>query len=153
MPLLDFELSQVASGTLTEDQLNNLKNTCSEGYTCYDAKNYKAALRLFYQAWLILPKPQSAYKAAGWVLTAIGDTYFRLGQHSQAIEALSSAIHCEGMAKNPFVFLRLGQSYLDSGEISLARRELFKAWNKGGAIVFESEPPQYYSAIEDLLGV
>jgi len=152
MPVLDFELSQATKGTLTEDQLNNIKQICSEGYTCYDANNYKAALRLFYQAWLVLPKPQSAYKASGWVLTAIGDTYYRLNRHSQAIEALSSAMHCDGIEQNPFVFLRLGQSYYDSGEISLARRELFKAWNKGGEIVFKSEPPQYYLAIKDLLG-
>jgi len=135
---------------LDENKLKFIKQQCADGYVLYDKNDFKAALRLFYQAWLRLPKPQTDFEASGWVLTAIGDTYFRLGQYTQALEALDSALHCLGSEHNPFIMLRTGQCHFENQALGPARQALFKAWNKGGAVLFESEDEKYYRAIEDL---
>ncbi len=151
MPSLDFEQSKAESPPLSQAKLDTIKQHCQSGYQTYDDGDYKSALRVFYQAWLLLPKPQSDYEPAGWVLTAIGDTYYKLGQHQQAIEALNSAVHCQGIDNNPFIYLRLGQAHLDQDTLGKARKELFKAWNKGGQALFEQEDKRYFRAIEDLI--
>lgn len=124
-----------------------IKQFCVEGYQNYDNKNYKTALRLFYQAWLLIPKPQSSLDQAGWILTAIGDTYFRLEQYQQGKEALSSALHCVGIDDNPFVHLRLGQCLYELGDHGSARQELNHAYSAGGEKLFLDESPKYLSAI------
>ena len=140
-------MSELAANT-TE----HIKSLCAEGYRHYDTQDYKGALRIFYQAWLELPKPQTDWVEAGWVLTAIGDTYFRLNQFTQACEALNSALHCPQTRGNPFIHLRLGQSLLEQGDIAAARRELHRAYNAGGKAVFEREAQKYLTAINDVVG-
>jgi tetratricopeptide (TPR) repeat protein len=152
MPNLDFEQSQTQSQPLEQAKIDTIKQQCQSGYQLYDLGDYKGALRLFYQAWLLLPKPQSDYEPAGWVLTAIGDTYYKLQQYQQAVEALSSAAHCSGIDNNPFINLRLGQAYLDLEALGKARNQLFRAWSKGGQPLFKQEDPRYFKAIEDLVG-
>ncbi|TQV73450.1 tetratricopeptide repeat protein [Exilibacterium tricleocarpae] len=139
-------MSNLASQTATR-----IKSLCAQGYEHYDTQDYKGALRVFYQAWLEVPKPQTDWIEAGWVLTAIGDTYFRLNQFHQAREALNSALHCPQAEGNPFIHLRLGQSLLEQGDIGNARRELHRAYNVGGTAIFEREPEKYLAAIRDVV--
>jgi len=51
-------------------------------------QDFKSALRLFYQAWLKVPKLQMQWDEAGWMLTAIGDT----GQQSATGDHLSARL-------------------------------------------------------------
>ncbi|GAA5316642.1 MAG: hypothetical protein AseanaTS_18460 [Candidatus Pelagadaptatus aseana] len=136
---------------LNETHTKQLKKLCADAYERYDCGDFKAALRLFYQAWVGLPKPQTDYRESGWVLTGIGDTYFRLGQYPQACEALGSALHCPGMENNPFVLLRLGQAHFDNQEKPLGRKYLLKAHQQGGQATFNNEHPCYLQAITDLI--
>lgn len=130
---------------------DSIKTLCSKGYTAYDAADYAKALRLFYQAWLQIPKPQSEWTEAGWVLTAIGDAYFRSDQYQQAIEALRSALHCPEIDCNPFVHLRLGQALLDDNQPEPARTHLLIAFRLGGDKLFANETERYREQIQDLL--
>lgn len=126
-----------------------IKQLCAEGYQHYDRGDFKAALRLFYQAWLQLPKPQSQWPQAGWILTALGDTYFRLGQFREGKEALLSARHCQNIDNNPFVSLRLGQCLLELGEQGKARKALTDAYTHGGSSLFNQEANKYRDVIAD----
>ena len=128
-----------------------IKVLCERGYELYDQENYKTALRVFYQAWLRVPKPQTDWLEAGLILTAIGDTYFRLNQYDQACEALGSALHCPSIDKSPFIHLRLGQSFLNQGNMSRARQTLYQAYTLGGKSVFEKESSRYLDAIKDIV--
>ena len=131
----------------------DIKSLCAQGYQAYDGGDYQAALRLFYQAWLLVPKPQMEWDIAGWVLTAIGDTYFRLENYAQGREALSSTLHCAGINNNPFVHLRLGQCQFELGDEALARQSLYKAYRNGGQALFKQEPAKYLAIIADLVSV
>ncbi|GAA6169428.1 tetratricopeptide repeat protein [Sessilibacter corallicola] len=138
-------------GKLT-DKAVDIKQICSDGYEQYDSGEYERALRLFYKAWLMIPSPQTDYLEAGWVLTAIGDAYFKIGKYEQAINALESCLHCDGIDGNPFVHMRLGQSLTEVGEITRARKELLKAYKTSGRALFDNEPIKYLSHITDLVG-
>jgi tetratricopeptide (TPR) repeat protein len=128
-----------------------VKHLCADGYQAYDLGDYNSALRLFYQAWLQLPKPQTQFTEAGWVLTAIGDAYFQSQQYPQSIEALRSAQHCPDIDSNPFVHLRLGQALLDSGHNNEARKHLLHSYKLSGRTLFDQENVRYLEQISDLI--
>lgn len=132
------------------DLTRQVRRLCADGYRLYDSGEYRLALRSFYQAWLLIPKPQSQYTEAGWVLTAIGDTYFRLNQHEQGAESLTSALYCPEAEQSPFVQLRLGQCLLELGRTPEARKYLLHA-HTHNATLFDSEAPRYRQAIVDLI--
>ncbi len=127
-----------------------IKELCGQGYDDYDQRQFESALRLFYQAWLKLPKPQNNWREAGWVLTAIGDCYFRLHKYRQGCEALKSAIHCPDIQGNPFVHLRLGQCHFELGELVCARKHLKLAYDADTSS-FDKESPKYLAAIAELI--
>lgn len=135
---------------LTKEITENIRSGCAVAYRAYDDGDYQKALRLFYQAWLLLPKPQTRYPEAGWVLTGIGDTYFRLRQYIPGCEALRSADHCPQTRDNPFVHLRLGQCLYHMAERASARKHLHKAYRLGGPDLFAAEEPVYLNSIADL---
>jgi tetratricopeptide (TPR) repeat protein len=91
------------------ERTRRVRLLCRTGYAHYDAGDPARALRHFYRAWLLLPRPQHECRESGWILTAIGDAYHRLGDHRSSAEALRSALHCPGIRGNPFVHLRLGE--------------------------------------------
>lgn len=135
----------------TNGLTRQVRRLCADGYRLYDSAEYRLALRSFYQAWLIIPKPQTEHAEAGWVLTAIGDSYFRLKQFEQGAESLQSALCCPTAEQSPFVQLRLGQCLWELGRHAEARKYLFHAYQGQGGSLFTAEPPQYRKAIADLL--
>lgn len=137
---------------LTEALLERIKSLCAKGYQHYDQGEFESALRTFYQAWVQLPKPQTQYQAAGWVLTALGDCYFKLGKWKQALEALNSALFCPGGDKNLFASMRKGQVQFEQQELAAARVTLFNVYSQGGQQMLEKEPEKYRQAIKDLTG-
>lgn len=130
---------------------HTVQNLLQEGYALYQQRDYTQALRLFYQAWVKLPKPQSQYEKAGEVLTAIGDSYFRLGRYEPAIEALRSALHCPQTQNDPQVLLRLGQCLLDSGQELQARTYLQRTYRLSGTDYFNNEDEKYLNIISDFI--
>jgi len=132
--------------TLNAPLIRKIKALCAEGYRLYDEKNYKEALRFFYKAWTLIPKPQTDNAEAGWVLTAIGDCYFRTGQWEQGRESLASALRCPHMLGNPFIHLRLGQCLHELGKPEVATEHLELAYLNGGSKLFQNEAPKYLMA-------
>lgn len=133
---------------LSDNLVSKVKQLCYRGYQHYDESDYQQALRAFYQAWLLLPKPQNQWREAGWALTAIGDTYFRTRQYSQSCEALRSALQCPAATDSPFVHLRLGQSLYELDEEQEALRELGIAHQLGGDDVFAREDVKYRELVD-----
>lgn len=120
-----------------------VRQLCADGYRIYDGGDFETALRRFYQAWTLLPKPQTRYETSGWVLTAIGDAYFAKRNFGAGIEALRSALFCPNTVGNPFVHLRLGQCYLEQQQTDDADRHLARALYSGGEDLFGKESAHY----------
>ena len=129
--------------TLDSAAHQQFRELCAQAYEQYDAGEYRAALRLFYRAWTLIPKPQVDFEESGWVLSAIGDSYFKLQQFQQGREALVSALHCDNMRSNPFVHLRLGQCLYEEQQLESATKHLQYAWQRGGEKLFANEAPTY----------
>ncbi|MGK0442894.1 MAG: tetratricopeptide (TPR) repeat protein [Pseudohongiellaceae bacterium] len=129
----------------TSDQLRKL---CMQGYDLYDQHRYKSAVRHFFKAWALLPKPQTHFQEAGWVLTALGDSYFKLANYTSSIEALKSAFHCPETNKNPFIHLRLGQCYYQTEQMDMAKIYLQTAHSLGGIKPFFKEDSCYIDLIQ-----
>ncbi len=128
--------------------ITNIRELCYQGYLQYDERDYRRALRTFYQAWLLVPKPQTQWREAGWVLTAIGDAYFRTQQFNQAAEALRSALLCPAAKQSPFIYLRLGQSLYEMGDEHRAHDMLQKAHTLGGNKIFDKEASKYRRTLD-----
>ena len=131
------------AAVLDSKLVTKIRELCYQGYTQYDQQDYRRALRTFYQAWLLVPKPQTHWREAGWVLTAIGDAYFSVQQYDQATEALRSALLCPTAKQSPFIHLRLGQCLYELGDDDRAHEMLHKALQLGGNKVFNKEAPKY----------
>ena len=61
--------------TLDRTTAMKVREICQQGYFLFDNGNFKSAIRQFYSAWTLLPKPQTQWEDA--VNPFI---YFRLGQ-------------------------------------------------------------------------
>jgi len=94
---------------LDPERTRRVRLLCRTGYVHFDADDPARALRHFYRAWLLLPRPQRQCIESGWILTAIGEAYLRLADYRSAAEALRSALHCPEIAGNPSVHDRLAQ--------------------------------------------
>ncbi|MFT4610050.1 MAG: tetratricopeptide (TPR) repeat protein [Cellvibrionaceae bacterium] len=124
---------------------------CEAAEVLYHSQNYDAALRLFYEAWLTLPKPQMQQQSSEIILSLIGNTYYQLAKYEPAIEAFRSALACQQTDRRAFVLLRLGQALFDSNEDTQARTYLQKAYRLGGARLFELEENKYLNIIRGLI--
>lgn len=134
--------------TITDAQIHRI---CASAELLYDSQQYDAALRLFYEAWITLPKPQMEQASSETILFFIGDSYYQLAKYEPAIEAFRSALACQQTDRRPQVLLRLGQAFFDCDEGPQATLYLHKAYCLGGEILFKSEADKYLNCIKELI--
>jgi hypothetical protein len=99
----------------------------------------------------LLPKPRTEWEAATWLLAAIGDVQFLLGEFAATQETLSLAMHAPGAIGNPFLHLLLGQVQLELGNTQRAADELARAYLLEGAQIFADDGPKYLAFIKSKL--
>ena len=132
---------------LAEDISQQVREICAKGYKLFDAGDLPQAIRQFYSAWTKLPKPQTQWQEAGWVLTALGDAYFAKGDYKNGKEALLSALHCPEAKGNPIIHLRLGQCLYELGELPAAAEQFSLVHDQAGDNLFASEDPKYRAMV------
>ncbi len=137
-----------ADTALDPEQSQRVRAICQQGYKRFDDGDFSGAIRQFYAAWTQLPKPQTQWQEATWVLTALGDAYYAKGDYDNGRHALESALHCPGGEGNPIVHLRLGQCLYELGDSPAARRQLHRARELGGDAVFRDAAPQYLALLD-----
>lgn len=141
--------SSIGSSSTSNNPI--IASICNKGKTLYKEGNYDAALRLFYEAWLKLPKPQMKQEDSELILSYIGDTYYRLKKYTPAIEALRSALACQKTSQHALVLLRLGQALLDTQQEIQSKAYLQKAYRLGGKALFKNERSIYLNSIAALI--
>lgn len=122
---------------------SQIKALCSEGDELAEREDYPGALKEYWQAWELLPEPQTDWEAATWILAAIGDANFLGGDFTAGRDNLSKAMHCPNAIGNPFLHLRLGQCQFELGDLDRAADELCRAYMGAGEEVFNDEDPKY----------
>src|SRR4051812_14127178 len=68
-----------AMAELDDVVYRRLKALCSVGDALAEQARYPEALEKYWAAWNLLPEPQTQWKAATWILAAIGDANFLSG--------------------------------------------------------------------------
>jgi len=129
---------------LPDDVYDEIQRLCAAGDEHVEAGDHARALESFNAAWRLLPEPKSQWSAATWILVAIGDTKFSMGNFAEARDAFKSAVAAPGGFGNPFIHLRLGQTAFESGATREAANELTRAYGLEGAAIFETEDPKYF---------
>src|SRR5437868_3246187 len=114
-----------------------MKALCKKGDEFAELEEYSAALEQFWAAWDLLPEPRTEWKAATWILAAIGDVDYLDGDFIAGCDNLSMAMHCPGAIGNPFLHLRLGQCQFELGNLDRAADELARAYMGAGSEIFE----------------
>lgn len=120
-----------------------LSRLCEAGNALVAEGRFDAAVTRFNDAWEWVPEPKKDWEASTWILTAIGDCYFRLRDLKSARPVLEYALRCPGGPGNAFIHLRLGQVLLEAGEHDAAADELMRAYKGGGADLFAEDDPKY----------
>lgn len=128
-----------------------ITSLCEQGNRLEEAGDFQGALRLFHLSWTLLPEPKEDWEAATWILSAIGDAHFSLGNFQNAISALSSAVRCPDGLGNPFIHLRLGEAAFELRQMDRAGNELARAYMGAGRDIFANEDPKYLAYLESIL--
>jgi tetratricopeptide (TPR) repeat protein len=127
---------------------DSIKRLCSEGDGFFNAEKYPDAVEKYRQALKLIPLPIENYEAATWVWAAIGDAYFSMRNFSESADAFFRSLNCPGALENPFIYLRLGQSFFEAGQLERAANELTKAYMLGGREIFNDEEPKYFEYLK-----
>ena len=124
-----------------------------KGNTLMDQGLYKSAVRLFEEAMALVPEPHLDQPTATWLHAAIGDARFLQNDYASAVDCFENAKQCPGGVGNPFVHLRLGQSYFELNQREKAANELAMAYMGDGLTVFEFEDPKYLDFLRTKIDV
>jgi len=136
---------------LPDDIYERIQTRCAEGDALAKAGAFPAAIACYEEAWALLPKPQTDWTAATWILAAIGDAHYLSGNFESGLETLLTAMHCPDAIGNPFLHLRLGQCQFELGNLPKAADEFTRAYMGGGGELLRSEDPRYYDHLKSAL--
>ncbi len=128
-----------------------IKLDCAEGDVLAGSRQWDEAVAKYEHAWELLREPKTKWRAATWILAAIGDAWYLAGEFERAREVLQLAMHCPDAIGNPFLHLRLGQCQFDPGNVARAGDELARAYMGGGAEILRAEDPRYFEFIKTIL--
>ena len=124
---------------------------CKLGDELAEKGDFANALGKYVEALSLVPDPVLDWEASTWILTAIGDVYFHVGDYRQSRAALEHAMRAPNAIGNPFIHLRLGQVQFELGEMERARDELARAYMGAGDEIFAEEDPKYLDLIRSLM--
>ncbi len=99
------------------------------------------ALAVWKEGLALIPEPQQFYGETVWFLASIGDVYFQQGDYKEALACFDSArgnLSGDGYG-NPFVMLRLGECFLETGDEKNALEYLLRAYMLEGRDIFEGD--------------
>ncbi|SFD49107.1 Tetratricopeptide repeat-containing protein [Chitinophaga sp. CF118] len=139
-----------AKHTVSNDMLEQIDRICEEGSELFDENEYLKAIRTWEQAFRLIPEPKNSFSQSLWLHSSIGDAYFLLNDFQKAAAhffAAKSNNEQNGYA-NPFIMLRLGQSYFELNDTVNAKEYLLRAYTLGGAELFENEKKKYFDFVK-----
>ena len=139
--------------TLSSDQFSFIESACSKGDSFLAEGDREATINAFksYASALSqLPEPTNSWHASGWILSRMGECYFRLGSFKQAKELYGDLMWHPGAIGNPWIHLRHGQVNFELEEMDQAGNELMRAYMGGGKEIFALENSKYYTYLKTI---
>lgn len=130
--------------TLSEDIQDALEEMCDQGNEAMDEGEPGEALIFFQRALALLPSPAEEWEPYGWLQAAMGDARYAMSDFGKALDNFHKAYTFAGPEEvNPFVLLRLGQSYRRLGDDKNASEFLLRAYMLDGRDIFEEDDDDF----------
>jgi tetratricopeptide (TPR) repeat protein len=104
------------------------------------------AITLWEQALNLIPNPKQEYEAANWLYSSIRDGYFMLNNFEESAAYFTKAKF--GGYDNPFIMLRLGQSFYATNKLEEALEYLLRAYMLEGKEIFKGEDKKYFAHLK-----
>ena len=136
---------------LTDQVHEQITSLSAKGDKLAEKGKYPEALKVYWEAWDLLPEPKTNWDAATWLLVAIGDANFLAEDYVAGKDNLSQAMHCPDAIGNPFIHMRLGQCQLELNNPDRAADELARAYMGGGHEIFEDDDKKYFEFLKTKL--
>jgi len=137
--------------TLPDDLYDAIMLDMNDGDNAMEAESYDAALQFYQQALEKIPESKYDWEISLHVFTALGDICFNLKDFESANYYYNQALQCPDGLGNGYIWLGLGQSYLEIDETDKAKNALMSAYMLEGEEIFEGDNSAYFQFIEDLI--
>lgn len=125
---------------LTDEQQDLMDEYCEKGNEEMEEEHFNVAASWFKKAYAILPDPKEDWEATGYITASLGDALFSAGDFKGALEQLLIANEFySGETSNPFVLLRLGETYFELGDEDKALTYLSQAYQMEGQQLFDDD--------------
>ncbi|RYG93335.1 hypothetical protein EU803_04345 [Loktanella sp. IMCC34160] len=138
---------------LPDDIYDRVTELSTSGNVAIDRGDFGLARDFFEQALTLLPPRQSDWSAFTWLWAAIGDTYFLEANWDSALGSFLNALNGPDAIGNPFLHLRLGQSYFETGQKDRALDNFIRAYLSEGADIFREEEPRYFAFLQEQIDI
>jgi len=136
---------------LPKKLLSEITKLCAQGDAFLKGNGFEQAIAKYKAAWNLLPEKKLNWEAATWILTSAGDAYFRQGDYEKSLASFVGAVQGPGGLGNPYIHLRLGQSYFELGDTAKAGDELTRAYMGAGDDIFKDEDEKYPTFLHTIL--
>lgn len=133
---------------LESEVMRSVRALCEHGDTLVSMKEYSFAISKYYEALSLIPDPKKEYKAATWIYTSIGETYWKQRDFNNAGMAFLKAVKSVGGKQIARVNLRLGECLYECGDSVHSTEYLCQAYMLEGENAFRYEDPKYFAAIK-----
>jgi tetratricopeptide (TPR) repeat protein len=138
---------------LPEELRQMIDKLCQKGDQFAQIDQLDDALDQYESAWALLPDPKNQWPAATWILMAAGDAYYERRDFAAASETLRDALNFPDGETNPFIWLRLGQSLFELGDLNEAANSFEAACRMGGEELFADEDPKFLDFLKTQHGI
>ncbi len=136
---------------LSDEIHTKITTLCASADAYVEGKKFELAMRLYQEAWDLLPEPRHDWDAATWILSALGDCCYLSGDYARSVALFTECLRCPNALANPFIHLRLGESHFELGNETSAADELTRAYMGAGKEIFADEAPKYFELLKRVL--
>lgn len=154
--LFDIEIAKEESTfsneitELSDAVSDQIESMSEEGNGFFDDEDYENAIAVWKKALALIPQPQNIFAETLWLETSIGDAYFMLSDHENAMfHILNAKANIEeNVYENPFIMLRTGQLYFEANDLEKAKEYLLRAYMLEGKEIFEGSKEKYFEFLQ-----
>lgn len=130
-----------------------IKELCAQGDRLLKNKEYKLAKQKYLEALKLVPTPHQDWDTATWIYVAIGDANYFMQEFERMNKCFMNAVQCPNGLGNPFIHLRLGQSFFELNDFEKASDEMVRAYMGAGKEIFDEDDSKYFDFLKTVIQI
>lgn len=136
---------------LDNDLYEKILKLSNEGNDFIEKGYIDDAIDRYKKAFELIPQPKEKWEASEWLLVALGDACFINKDYESALNYLFDSLKCPNALENPFINLRLGETFFELGNLYKAKEHLLQAYMYEGIEIFNGENEKYFDLIKSII--